>query len=678
LNVSKTSGLERTYRPEIDGLRALAILSVALHHAGIPWLSGGFTGVDIFFVISGYLIGGQIYSELRAGSFSYLRFYQRRAKRILPAFFGVLAFILLASMLLLSPLEAAYTARSAFAATLSSSNILFWATTNYFEPKSELNPLLMTWSLGVEEQFYLLIPLLLALLACIRRKWLLPAILTLCAVSFAHAWNQLGRAPMMAFYLLPSRAWELGAGVALAAAELQSKRRPVPAPLLELMSLAGLAALLAPIFLLTRASHFPGPAALPSVAGTALVIALPASWTSRRLLSLPLLTLIGRVSYSWYLWHWPLLAYLRIVRGGDAPQPAPLLAVTASLGLAMLSYTLVERPFRRSARPPQPLLCRYALVSIAALALCAGLWLGHGLAGRFPTLATMEAAEHSLKSDPCLVGESDQPNRSAACYEASAARPSVAIWGDSHAAALAPGLRAAAHGQGYGFVELAKNSCPPLTGATHYLPLVPLRAEACTRFNGRILGLLEAEPRIRIVVLAASWAAPLHRNSMDGWLTNDAARPADSPTLEASRQIFAQSLADSIRALQAAGKQVILVQDPPNFDFDPMMKLRTAQIPMRRALAGWLGWPVAADPGFGPPAVDPTIPLSISVLQQTAVSLPGVMLLDLRPALCPIPGQCAYRDGDRPLFIDSSHLSPYGAGFALKGFSLPRTSVGPG
>ena len=667
----KLTSLDRAYRPDIDGLRALAILSVVLYHAGVPGVTGGFTGVDIFFVLSGYLIGGHIHSELRSGSFSYLRFYRRRAKRILPAFFAVLAFILLAALLLLSPLEAAQTARSAFAATLSASNILFWMTANYFAPKTELNPVLMTWSLGVEEQFYVLSPVLMVLLTRIRRNWLLPTILATCALSFCFACGSLGHSPMMAFYMLPARAWELGIGVALAVAELNYGSRALPAPLAESMSMAGLALLLAPVFLLTAATPFPGPAALPSVLGTALLLAVPASCINRRLLSLPPLTFLGRISYSWYLWHWPLLAFLRVVNGGDPPRLAMLLTVAASLGPAVLSYFLIEQPFRRSTRPPAPLLFRYALVGFAFLAACSAVWLTHGLPQRFPALASMEAAERTLKADPCLVGDSDQPNSSPACFDLSPNRPSVAIWGDSHAAALAPGLRAAANAQGYGFVELGKNSCAPLTGATHYLPLEPLRAAACTRFNRKTLALLQANRSIRIVIFAASWAAPFNRNWMDGWLTPDSAPQAATPSLEASRQLFTESLAASIRTLQKAGKEVIVVEDTPNFDFDPMLTVRTARIPARRALAHWLRAADAADPGVAPPVAEPSIPLSISLLEQTAAQLPGVTLLDPKPALCASSAQCAYRDGDSLLFIDSSHLSPEGASRALRDLRLP-------
>ena len=181
------SAAERIYRPDIDGLRAIAILSVVLFHSGLIRLSGGFTGVDIFFVISGYLIGGHIRLELRTGTFSYRRFYQRRAKRILPVLYAVIVFTLGAGLLLLSPRDLEPLGRSAVAATLSVSNILFWRTANYFAGSSDRNPLLMTWSLGVEEQFYLAVPLLMAAIARWRSRWLLPAIAAVSLGSIAFA-----------------------------------------------------------------------------------------------------------------------------------------------------------------------------------------------------------------------------------------------------------------------------------------------------------------------------------------------------------------------------------------------------------------------------------------------------------------------------------------------------------
>ena len=399
MSTSKSVLPDQSYRPDIDGLRAIAILSVVLYHAGAPLITGGYTGVDIFFVISGYLIGGHIFSELRAGNFSYLRFYQRRVKRILPAFYVVLAFAMLAALLLLTPSETKEFGRSAFAATLSASNILFWRITNYFNPTNELNPLLMTWSLGVEEQFYAVIPLLMVLLARIRRGWLMPAIFAICTVSFLFAWLELPKHSIFVFYMLPSRAWELGVGVALAVIESNRKRAALSGPLAQAASVTGIVLMLAPVFLFTKATPFPGAAALPSVLGAALVVAAPLSWMNRRLLSLRPLTFVGRVSYSWYLWHWPLLAFAHILYGDNLPAVASVLAVAAAFAAAVLSYYLVEQPLRKSRRAPAPLLLRYAAVSLAILAACAFVWRSQGVPQRFPARVRTEIALNEQYDD---------------------------------------------------------------------------------------------------------------------------------------------------------------------------------------------------------------------------------------------------------------------------------------
>ena len=680
--VARSSGDDRAYRPDIDGLRALAILSVVLYHAGVPGTSGGFTGVDIFFVISGYLIGGHIYAELRAGCFSYLSFYRRRAKRILPAYFAVLAFILLAALVLLSPLEAAKLGRTAFAATLSVSNLLFWHSANYFQTKSDLIPLLMTWSLGVEEQFYAVIPVLLVLVARIRRNWTLPAILAVCALSLLLAQHQLDghsqRAFQAAFYLLPARAWELGVGVALAVAEQRATRTPTVARFSLAISLAGVILILAPLFLLDAHSLFPGAAALPSVLGTAMLIAVPASWISRRLLSLPPLVFVGRVSYSWYLWHWPLLAYLSILCGTKLPRAAPIVAIAVAFAAAVLSFHFIEQPFRASTRPPRPLLLRYALVSASLLAVCTAVWLSHGLPQRYPQLARMEAANPGLTADPCLIAnDDDQPNLSARCYDPADPRPSVALWGDSHAAALAPGLRSTASEQGYGLVQLNKAACLPLTSALRYIPLIPAQAARCLSFNRKVLSLLQSDGRIRIVILAGDWAGCLDRTWERGWLTADIAHSSAIPSLDTVRALFLQSLAAQIETLRAAGKIVLVLEDIPNFDFDPLDRVRTARIRARGILAGWLGVEDAGDSGFAPSGVASADALAVTTLRQAVPSEDGVELIDLKPALCSAPDHCAYRDEDRLLYADSGHLTLYGARYAVRNLRLPALAFDP-
>jgi peptidoglycan/LPS O-acetylase OafA/YrhL len=674
-----SSGLDRAYRPDIDGLRAIAILSVVLYHVGVPWLRGGLTGVDVFFVISGYLIGGHIYGELRGGCFSYPRFYQRRAKRILPALIAVILCTLLASLFLLSPLETDRLARSAVAATLSGSNLLYWWTADYFAVKSEFHPLLMTWSLGVEEQFYAAIPLLMVLLARLRRNWTLPILLAVCIASFLFAWIQSGRHPMMVFYTLPARAWELGAGVALAVVESNRMRTRPPRWLIETSAAVGIALMLSPIFLLTPVNALPGPAGLPSVIGTALVLATPASWINRRLLSPQPMVFIGKVSYSWYLIHWPVLALMHILYGGDLPIAAALLASTAAFGLAVLSYSFIEQPFRRSSLAAASLLVRYAVASAALLAISAGLWLGGGLPQRFPELDRMEAAEHSLHSDPCLAYDQDRPNLAKPCYDSAAANESIALWGDSHAAALAPGLRSVAAAQGYGFVELAKDNCTPLTGATHYTPEFPLMAATCAHFNRKVLDLLTADQRIAIVFLAGSWASPLNRNQQDGWLIADAGedheQDRETPSAEGSQALFVDSLTASIRALQRAGKQVYVMQDVPIFAFDPLLRARFSHIPARLAVALWIGVPDTGDSGFASSESGAAYPLAISAVKQAVADAPGATLVDLKANFCAKDESCLYRDGDRLLFIDRSHLSPDGARYAVRDLKLNLRSA---
>jgi peptidoglycan/LPS O-acetylase OafA/YrhL len=679
---SGTGAALSAYRPDIDGLRAVAILSVVLNHAGVPGLTGGFTGVDIFFAISGYLIGGHIYSELRQGAFSYLSFYQRRARRILPAFFAVIAFCLCVALVMLSPEEAWRLGRSASAATLSISNILFWHSANYFDTRSELNPLLMTWSLGVEEQFYALIAPLMVLLVRVRREWMLPSIFAGCAAFLLFSWTALGNHPALVFYLLPARAWELGIGVALAVWEIdRSRDRHVEAStsharLAGVLGLAGAATMMAPLFLLNSTSAFPGPAALPSALGAVLVIASPAGSICRRAFSFPPLVYVGKISYSWYLWHWPLLAFLRILYGSATPpRGLEFTTILASFAMAVISYSLIEQPLRRSRTAPISLLRRYAAAAAVLLAASAGLWLSHGFPRRFPALAAMQPASAGIEDDPCLADtDIDRPNLSARCVDRSDSGTAVALWGDSHAAALAPALRALAHSQGYSFVELAKSSCPPMMRTSHSVPRHPELAAACFRFNERVMAAIRADPRVRVVVLNASWAGYLSRSWQDGWIVDGLESRGAMPVEQVAQGVFAQSLERTVRALEAARKQVFVMDDVPAFDFEPMWKIATARIPARRALARWLGVPSADDPGAAVSGNKAGAAGATTLLKRAA----GAAFVDLKAPFCDASGQCMYRDGDRVLYSDNNHVSPEGARTALHDFRLPAIAESEG
>ncbi|MFM7347934.1 MAG: acyltransferase family protein [Erythrobacter sp.] len=340
------------YRRDIDGLRAVAVFPVVLYHAGVPGFPGGFVGVDVFFVISGYLITAILAREIAEGRFSLAGFYERRARRILPPLAVVLAATLLVGWHLLMPEELLRLGRATFATVLFASNVSAARSLDYFAPAAEFEPLLHTWSLAVEEQFYLIFPLLLMGLAWAgwsRRA--LAVVAGLSALSLAAAAALIDARPLWVFYLIVFRVWELGAGAMLA---LTRPAPPHARLLREGLGLAGLLAILAPVALYSAATPFPGFAALPPVLGATLLIWIGGEGggsRASRLLALRPLVGIGLVSYSLYLWHWPILAFVRVFEGWVRISNATAAgAVAASLAAAWLSWRFMERPFRM--RPP--------------------------------------------------------------------------------------------------------------------------------------------------------------------------------------------------------------------------------------------------------------------------------------------------------------------------------------
>lgn len=365
------------YRREIDGLRALAVLPVILFHAGIAPFSGGYVGVDIFFVISGYLITSILIGDLRARQFSILRFYERRARRILPALIVMMAVCLPLAWALLLPEAFRDFSQSLVAVTLFASNVLFWLESGYFAPAAELKPLLHTWSLAVEEQYYIVVPLILWAFWRRGEARLAWALALLAALSLAVCLWLAPRAPSANFYLLPSRAWELLAG-SLCAFALRDGWRPKS----ELGALAGLGLIVAAVVGFDADTPFPSLWTLLPVGGTALIILCAQPGTRvAGLLSLPALVGVGLISYSAYLWHQPLFAFARAWTIFE-PSTAAMLALSGlALGLGWLSWRFVEQPFRRPAGGTgQPWLAsRRALFGTAAAA--SALTLAVGLAG---------------------------------------------------------------------------------------------------------------------------------------------------------------------------------------------------------------------------------------------------------------------------------------------------------
>lgn len=363
-----------SYQPHVDGLRAVAVLSVIAFHSFPRLVTGGFVGVDIFFVISGFLISGIILDGLRQGSFTFADFYARRIRRIFPALAVVLAATLVLGYLFLFPSEFRNLGRHALGGALFVANITLWQDSGYFDTAAELKPLLHLWSLGVEEQFYLLWPLF--LFVCYKRGWSMLWITALiCLGSFAfNVWAS-GSKPIANFFLLPGRFWELMAGSMLAqlriGGEGASGRLSLEksAIVRESAAFAGFALVVIALFWIDRNTVFPGWAALIPVLGACLLIAAgPAAWINRRILAHPLAVLIGLISYPLYLWHWPLLAYGRIMASDHLATTTALILVCAAFPLAWATYQWVEKPIRFGHRKfgrVVPALC----VSMTALAL---------------------------------------------------------------------------------------------------------------------------------------------------------------------------------------------------------------------------------------------------------------------------------------------------------------------
>ena len=398
------------YRRDVDGLRAVAVLPVVLYHAGFNGPSGGFIGVDVFFVISGFLITSIVAREITEGRFSLISFYERRARRILPALTGVILASFAVGWFVLLPIEMKNLGQSAFATAFFLSNVYFTLKLDYFAQAAEFAPLLHTWSLAVEEQFYLFFPPLLMLV--FWRRWWRPlwVVTGLSLLSFTAAVVVLPSKPDWVFYLIPFRAWELGAGAMLA---LVSLRPPQGRMAREVLAVAGLFAILVPVFTLDAATPFPAAAALPPVVGATLLIWIGTQGGGSMvsaLLSRRALVWTGLISYSLYLWHWPILAFLRIVLGTAVlPMPIAITAVAASIALAWLSYRFVERPFRvHTSRG----FGRRSIFAVSALSLATVItagWILHvsdGFPARLPAAVSAIAAfaEDTSEGPPADAG----------------------------------------------------------------------------------------------------------------------------------------------------------------------------------------------------------------------------------------------------------------------------------
>ncbi|WP_354125660.1 acyltransferase family protein [Bradyrhizobium sp. LB8.2] len=482
---------ENIYRPHVDGLRAVAVSLVVLYHAFPSILPGGFIGVDIFFVISGYLITGIIDRDIRRGHFDLIGFYGRRARRIFPALLVVLLVVLILGYGWMLPDAYEQLGIDTVASAAFSANIALMLQSGYFDVESAKKPLLHLWSLGIEEQFYLFWPLALMLSARLGAN-LFRASLLLGLASFALSLALTSQHPVAAFYLPFTRAFELFAGAALAFGWREAREgRWHDARALAGALLIGLA-----VAIFDSTVLFPGWRAALPVVGTMLMLSAPGAWGCRYILSSRPMVRIGLISYPNYLWHWPLLVYFALIKTNSLTEIERGLIICLSLLLAWATYRLIELPIRFGSG--QPFKTRGLIAGMAAMAV-AGIIVIHwnGFEARLPpqvrAIASVRTDGAGSRVGECLLDLSQRTDYAETCVDRGK-HPMVLLWGDSTAGALLPGLRRAQEMREFGVAQFTASSCvPDLNGPAN-----------CRENNARVLEIaVKMDPEI--VLLHAYW-----------------------------------------------------------------------------------------------------------------------------------------------------------------------------
>jgi len=564
------------YRREIDGLRAVAVIPVILFHAGFTIFSGGYVGVDIFFVISGYLITSIIISELEQGKFSILRFYERRARRILPALFFVMLVCIPFAWMWMLPSQFKDFSQSLVAVAVFASNILFWRESGYFAAASEEKPLLHTWSLAVEEQYYMLFPIFLILLWRFGRSPVFYSIIIISIISLVLSeWGWRNK-PSVNFYLAPTRAWELLAGSICAFLQFGKTQKSN-----NVLSVFGLVLIVFAIFVYDESTPFPSVYALAPVVGTALIIMYGAreTWVAR-FLSLKGFVGIGLVSYSAYLWHQPLFAFARI-RSLNAPEQwQMLLLAIASLVLAYFSWRYVEHPFRKRTVPA--LHSQAAIFSVASVTGAAfiafGLYghIGDGLNNRLtPTsnktlIELLSSIKGGTPNGHCYANRSAAERASIVCdtfYDEQNKR-TIAVYGDSHSSALLPAFQLINKTKNFNIVHSGIGGCPPLLGV--YIIAGNYDVGVCNAFSETQFN-YAVDNNVEIVFLVARWALYTfgnHDGSATNYLISDLRTPLIA-NMHTSRIAFTNALTKTVEQYNRAGITVVLVEQIPMMKTDP-------------------------------------------------------------------------------------------------------------
>lgn len=656
LDLTWRATVESAWRADIDGLRAVAVSSVILFHAFPSICPGGFVGVDVFFVISGFLITGILLKDHEAGIWSVGRFYARRARRIFPALSVVILATLGATWLFGIPGQITMTAKHGVASALSAANIVLWREVGYFDVEAHVKPFLHLWSLGVEEQFYIGWPLI---VACFVRRWAVLASVTamICVASFcATVWLNTTQ-PNLVFYLPFFRVWELGAG-ALAAILLQngwSAGRLLHPRAKDALQPIGLLLIALSVFYLDSSVPFPGTSALAPVLGAALVVwggaglSTASGFGGHLLLSNGPAVYIGRISYSLYLWHWPLLT-IPAAAGLELSAEGKSILIGVAVVLSAMTLQWIEVPARTAGDPKRATLLS-CLALICAMFACVAVYGSERWGG-----ANTHAVEAALAwSDPgagrasCPDELRRMPTPPTICRANKAGPPTAVVWGDSHADHLYPGLTERDGGRTW--LVIANPSCPPTRDI--YISL-GTAASCDPDRTEQVLGWLTREKSVELVVLGvfghyfeANDVAEAHVHGPFGPSKVSISGSIDPVE---KRRYFEEGLRSTVQELLAAGKTVVLVVDVPELPFnpnhcffEPRMRLVSpiCRVPVEQVLQRQQALR--------------------AMIADIATLGPRVIIADALPALC-ANGFCGVeRSSKAPIYRDSHHLSVVGS-----------------
>lgn len=638
------------YRPDIDGLRAVAVLTVVFFHAGFNFFSGGFVGVDIFFVISGFLITGIIQRNILADRFSILDFYNRRIRRIFPALFAVLIFVILFGYFFNFPGEYFNTAKTTIFTSIFLSNLFFATQHGYFTAPSEINPLLHTWSLGVEEQFYIFFPPLLLLLKKLNQKQLIVVLFLISVSSLVFAQLFLRNHPDTAFYITPTRIWELLLGSILAispAVDISRKGN-------NFLSLVGFCLILISALFYSKDTPFPGITALLPCVGAALIIryASPKGLVTRTL-STKAFVFVGRISYSLYLWHWPILVFYRDLK--IAPFNALDYALYLSLAIfvSYLSWRFIENPFRFGFRKTFTAPRTVFAGAMASLLFCFigfGITYDQGIPQRFgPQIGQILAVSHIKPSlNHCAVDGQAFGKLSRRCVLGDAQdrrNADFVLWGDSHGEALIPAFDQAARKLGQRGEYVGRGGCVPLLS-------VYQAAEGfygCAPIANQIVHYVKAH-HIQTVFIAARWAlyADGTRYGTEKGspvILESTEAKARSYNPKNNLHIFNKGLARTVKELTALGAKVFLIEDIPEIPWSLPEAMARAELTHQ--------------------TFDFTISRSSYEARQQAVAssfdtlkgLPSVTLIPTYQAFCGSGKYCQIIEDGLPKYRDNNHMS---------------------